>query len=446
MDELAKLNKALADVSAKMQALFDKDEEGANDIAELEALQNEAKDLEAKIVTAEKKAKIMAENDARRTRLAQPATQPTSPVSDTAVTSGLRPRVLDDAQGGFARYDDFLGAVKSASRPGGVVDENLLHLNASYGNNADTGSEGGFLIPPEYSNRIIERMTTLLPIIGKCDLLTLNGNTVTVNGTSDHDKSSTSYRHGGIITYWVGEGDQITRSSLKFRQITLRLHKLAALSYCTEEEMTDVANFGSRLLGKQSEAIADELVEVVMFGSGVGQPMGAFVGTSPCVQVAKETGQAADTIVAENLVKMWSVISDGSRGIGDWYYNGECWPQLASMALAVGTGGTPVFLPVGGFSGAPNTSIFGRPAWSTDHCEALGDAGDITYADFSQYLLAMKGTTETAMSIHLRFDYAETAFRSLFRVDGRPAWDTNMKPRKGDSSRRVSPFVKLADR
>ena len=98
------------------------------------------------------------------------------------------------------------------------------------------------------------------------------------------------------------------------------------------------------------------------------------------------------------------------------------------------------------FTAAPTNTIFGRPANSTDHAEALGDSGDILFADWSQYLLAMKGTTATEMSIHLRFDYAETAFRSMFRVDGRPAWDTNMKPRKGAAARRVSPFVKLAAR
>jgi HK97 family phage major capsid protein len=132
--------------------------------------------------------------------------------------------------------------------------------------------------------------------------------------------------------------------------------------------------------------------------------------------------------------------------MGQWYFNGECWPQLATLYIEVGVAGYPVLMPAGGFTGSPTNTIFGRPALSTDHCPALGDAGDILFADWSQYLLAMKGTTETAMSIHLRFDYAETAFRSIFRVDGRPAWDSNLKPRKGASTRRVSPFVKLAER
>lgn len=433
-------------VSAQIDALLAKDDAGANDEAELLALDAKADALKAEIDQLNKRDELKAKADARKASLQEPVTRPTSPVRERAVTGSVRERVVDDPQGGFRDYGQFLSAVQNASKPGAAINENLLALNAAYGNNSENGSEGGFLIPPEYSNRIFERVEGDLPILSQCDRLTLSGNSVTVNGMADHDRSSTTYRNGGVVVYWVGEGDQITRSSLKFRQASLRLHKLAALSFVTEEEMTDVANFGARLLGKQASAIQDELIEKVMFGTGVGQPLGAFTGTSPCVEVAKEDSQTADTIVAENIVKMWADVYDSSRGMGSWYFNGECWPQLATLFIEVGVAGYPVLMPAGGFANAPTNTIFGRPALSTDHCEALGDSGDILFGDWSQYLLALKGTTETAMSIHLRFDYAETAFRSIFRVDGRPAWDSNLKPRKGASTRRVSPFVKLAAR
>jgi HK97 family phage major capsid protein len=447
MRTIQEISKELEDSTKALDAAL---ESGATPDAELTALDQKCDALKAEMDSAraaeEKKREIQAKNAERLSAARKPIDPLGPPLKERAITSGLKHRVTDDKKGGFAHYGDFLRAVQVASKPGAAVDENLLAMNAAYGNNEDSGSEGGFLIPPEYSNRIIERVEGQLPILAKCDRLTLTGNSVTVNGMADHDKSSTTYRNAGVVAYWVGEGDQVTRSSLKFRQLTLRLHKLAALSYCTDEELSDVANFGTRLLDKQSMAIQEELIEAVLFGTGAGQPMGAFTGTSPCVEVAKESDQSADTVVAENLVNMWGVVSDSSRGNGEWYFNGECWPQLATMGIAVGVGGSAVFMPAGGFAATPYNTIFGRPAYSTEHCEALGDSGDILFADFSQYLLAMKGTTETALSIHLRFDYFETAFRSMFRVDGRPAWDTNLKPRKGASTRRVSPFVKLAAR
>ena len=437
--DIAVKQKAL---DAELLDLLEKDELSDSEEARLGEIEAEQKDLEIKKVKAEKAVTLKKEAMARAEWANSLAEEPESIVNEVSGAT-VRERVLDDPKLGFDTYEMFARDVKDACQSGGRVSDKL---KSAYGNNTESGSEGGFLIPPEYSNRLIERANSAAPILEQCDRLTLSGNTVKINGMIDNDKSSSTYRYGGVIPYWVGEGNQITRSSLKFRQLTLSLNKLAALSYVTEEEMEDVSNFGTRLLDKQGMAMAGEMVEAVMFGTGVSKPLGAFTGTSPCVQVAKETDQAADTIVAENIIKMNSVIADGSYGKGNWYYNGECLPQLELMSIAVGTGGIPVYMPAGGLASKEHGSLKGRPAYVTDHCEALGDAGDIVFADWSQYILATKGTTKTAMSIHLRFDYDEVAFKSTFRVDGRPAWDTNLKPRKGDSDRRVSPFVKLAAR
>jgi len=438
--------KELEEVEAKMGALFDKNETSDTDETELDTLNASAENLKSEIDSINKRGEIKAQSDARKSALKQPVRQPTSPIKEEAVTSGVHARVLDDPTGGFARYDDFLNDVQTASRPGGAMSENLLELNSAYGNNSESGTDGGFLIPPEYSNRIFSRVENELPILSKCDRVAMTSNSIKLNGTIDHDASSTTYRYGGVIPYWVDGGAEITKSQLNFNKIGLDLHKIAALSFVTEEEMTDVANFGSRLLDSQSVAIKGELTNAIMFGTGVGQPLGAFTGTSPCVEVAIETDQAADTVVAENLIKMYGVVYGDSVSRGEWYFNSECWEQLATMALSVGTGGMAAFMPAGGVSATPYNTIFGRPAYPTGICKKLGDAGDIVFADWSEYLLGIKGTIDTAMSIHLRFDFAEAAYRSMFRVDGRPKWSDNFKPRNGATDRRESPFTKLAER
>jgi len=446
LKEIAEKQKAL---DSELAELLEKDALSVDEEKRIDEIEEEQKDLEKKKAQAERKERLekeMKERDEWGKQLAETPDDVLEEIAEETKVKSVQERVLEDPKCGFKRYEDFATAVKQACLPGERVHENLRIIRSAYGNNTEVGSEGGFLIPPEYSNKLLERANESVPALEQCDKLVLSGNSVTVNGIIDHDKSSTTYRHGGVIPYWVGEGDQITRSTLKFRQITLKPHKIAALSYVTEEMMEDVVNFGSRLLEKQGSAIGDELLEAVMFGTGVAKPKGAFLDTSPCVEVAIETGQDADTIVAENIINMESVIYTGSRGKGNWYFNGECLPQLRTMAIAVGTGGIPVYMPPGGLAAESPGRIGGRPAYETEHCSALGDAGDIVYADWSQYILAMKGNVKTALSIHLRFDYAETAFRSMFSVDGRPAWDTNLKPRKGDADRRVSPFVKLAER
>ena len=90
-----------------------------------------------------------------------------------------------------------------------------------------------------------------------------------------------------------------------------------------------------------NEAVSDELAfatqDSIINGNGAGKPLGIL--NSPClVSQAKESGQAAATIVYENLLKMytrkWGPIS---RYV--WLINQEIIPQLATMNLAIGTAG-----------------------------------------------------------------------------------------------------------
>ena len=126
--------------------------------------------------------------------------------------------------------------------------------------------------------------------------------------------------------------------------------------------------------------------------------------------------------------------------------NKDTFPQLAAMTIAVGTGGVPVYLPAGGASGKPYKTLMGRPLIFMEHCRTLGDKGDIYLADFSQYLLGQKKGKgiQAATSIHLKFDYDQTAFRFIFQVDGQPWLPSSITPRY--SSDTLSPFITLIAR
>lgn len=454
MDKVQELRKKNAELCNQAKAINEaaKAEERSlteEEVGQIDELLEEAEQCKAEAMKLERAQAAQARLDKNVADLSKGGGRLSDP--DAILQPGADVQVgrdlfYEDPTWGFKTFNEFCRAVKTASRPGyGIADQRLLKIEAAYGAHTGSGEEGGFLIAPEYSSRLYERMTETLPLLAQCDRLTLQGNSVTINGMVDHTRNATTYRYGGIIPYWVAEAAQITRSNLKFRQITLKLNKLGALSYVTEEELEDVSNFGERLIGKMGAAIADELVEAVMFGTGVGQPLGAFASDA-CLSTAKESGQAADTIVAENIIKMSADLWPVSQGNAIWYYNAEALPQLATMVIAVGAGGTPVYLSGNSVATGTPASLWGRPIYPTEHCEALGDAGDIVLGDFAQYLLATKGTVKTAMSVHLRFDYDEVAYKSTFRVDGRPTWEQSLRPRKGATAKRVSPWVKLAAR
>jgi len=135
-----------------------------------------------------------------------------------------------------------------------------------------------------------------------------------------------------------------------------------------------------------------------------------------------------------------------SEGKAIYLANKDTFPQLAAMSIAVGTGGVPVYLPAGGASGQPYKTLMGRPLIFTEHCQTLGTLGDILLVDFSQYLLGQKKGRgiKADTSIHLKFDYDQTAFRFTFRVDGQPWLPSDITPRY--SSDTLSPFVGITTR
>ena len=135
-----------------------------------------------------------------------------------------------------------------------------------------------------------------------------------------------------------------------------------------------------------------------------------------------------------------------SRPNSVWLINQDIEPDLHTMSIAVGTGGIPVYMPANGLSQQPYGTLYGRPVLPIWQCQTLGTAGDIILADMSQYLLAEKGGIQSASSIHVKFQYDETAFRFVMRLDGQPWWNSALTPFKGGATKTLSPFVVLESR
>jgi HK97 family phage major capsid protein len=185
--------------------------------------------------------------------------------------------------------------------------------------------------------------------------------------------------------------------------------------------------------------------DLAINGSGAGEALGVMA--APClVTVAKETNQVADTILFENLVKMKARVRLRSRNSLVWLANQDVEPQLYTLSLPVGTGGSvmPVYIPSQNQDSGVSGTLLGVPIVFIEHCATLGDAGDILLGDWSMYYAANKGGIESASSIHLKFDYNQTAFRFVTWFDGQPRVKSALTPYKGSNT--VSPFVALAAR
>jgi HK97 family phage major capsid protein len=138
-----------------------------------------------------------------------------------------------------------------------------------------------------------------------------------------------------------------------------------------------------------------------------------------------------------------------SLGRAVWICSHDTFPQLATMALAVGTGGGPVW--IGNYSGGqggmdlPPATILGRPVIFTEKANTLSTAGDINFVDLSYYLIGDRMTMQSMLSEHYLFANDKVAFRIIERVDGRPWLQSAITPHNNSSST-LTPFVQLASR
>lgn len=342
----------------------------------------------------------------------------------------------------FSCLGQQLASIINASRPGGHVDPRLYNAAAKELTEG-VSSDGGFLVQTDFSNDLLQQVYQTGILAPRCRRLQISGNanSIKINGVDETSRAST--RSGGVLGYWKDEAAEKTKSKPKFRQIELSLKKLVGLCYATDELLSDA----SALEGFIKQAFAAEfgfkIDDAIINGTGAGQPLGVL-NAGCLVSVAKESGQKADTLVWENIVKMYARLFPQSRQNAVWLINQAVEPQLMQMAMSVGTGGVPVYLPAGGASAAPYGSLFGRPVIPIEQCAALGDKGDILFADLGGYIIAEKGGIQSDVSIHVNFVYDESVFRFVMRMDGQPERASALTPYKGSDT--LSHFVTLDSR
>lgn len=349
-----------------------------------------------------------------------------------------------DKKDHFNSFGEQMAAVMRAGIPGGNVDPRLF--NAASGLNETTPSDGGFLVQTDFSTELLQEVYNTGVLSSRCRRQPLSGgsNSIKINGVDETSRASS--RYGGIVGYWEDEAGEKTASKPKFRKIELNLKKLIGLCYLTDELMEDAAGLESFVRTAFAGEFGFLVDEAIYNGTGAGQPLG-FMNAGSLVTVAKEAGQAAASLMPENLDNMYARRFAGQTSNYVWLYNQMIEPQLSKLSYAVGTAGTLVYTPPGGMNSAPYGMIKGLPAIAVEQAAVLGTAGDIVLANLQNgYVLAEKGGIKTDMSIHVRFVYDEQVFRFVLRIDGQPVRATALTPFKGGSGATQSHFVALATR
>lgn len=317
---------------------------------------------------------------------------------------------------GFTTLSQFAAAVKQAAEHPAHTDPRLA---AASGMNTTVPSEGGFLVQPEHVKGIMGRaykIGTILPRVTKVNTDS-EGKTFVpyVHETSRKDGS----RFGGLSLTWTAEGETVTPSAPSFARLQLRRKRAIGLCYVTDEMLHAGSGATEEYLTSIfAAATTDALENVIVAGSGSGQPLG-ILSAPGRIEVDRTAG---GQIQAGDVRAMYARLWGPARRRAVWLANestGDALLALADSNLTTFEDGGLV--------------LCGRPVLFTEHVPALGTAGDLSLVDMSDYCLAMDDL-RLDYSPHLKFAEGEGAFRLLIGADGTSTWATSITPRNGSTT------------
>jgi HK97 family phage major capsid protein len=317
--------------------------------------------------------------------------------------------------------------------------EKMIKKSAGDGLVVSSDQDGGYLIFSAASQMLQSTSLEDSIVRPRANRITMSTQLLRMPYLRDQTHAS-GLVYGGIHIYFDDELAQLQSSKVKLAAIEFKLKKMTAMGYASDEWIKwSPVTLGSWLIPKFGEAIGFKEDLVFLRGKGGGQPLGVHNG--PCkIEIAKEDGQDAGTFLLENSTAMFARLKVRKDAKVAWLMNRTVFPQLPLFNITAGAGGAPVF--TNNVGDAPGQKLWGYPIVWTEKVPALGTAGAISLIDFSDYDVADdQSGPEIAQSIHLKFDFGQTAFRITKYIDGQNETDAAFQPTNGST---LSPVITLA--
>lgn len=299
-------------------------------------------------------------------------------------------------------------------------------------------SGGGHLAPPAYMQRIFDGALEDEIVRPRASNFNMTTTQLHIAGIAHNAGADGPF---GVSGGWTAPGETISETTPTIRALELNARGLKVLAHTINELLDDGQGVGSALETALRAGLAYQLDTAFLTGDGVGKPLG-ILNSPALITVAEESGQANSTIVYANLLNMMARLHPRSFSRSVWVASQTCIPQLHTLTVEVGDGGShiPVMTKADG-----GYEILTRPVIFTERLPAITSTtgNDILLCDFSQYAVGMRQGVALEKSMHVGFAQDVEWYRAIVRADGLPLWSEPYVPANGDS---LSPFVALGPR
>lgn len=299
------------------------------------------------------------------------------------------------------------------------------------------GATGGFLVPEEFQAQ-------LLGVMGENSILRSRATRIRMTRRQinipvlDQTGTTAGIPHwfGGMRAYWQEEASQKQASDPTFRRLSLVANKLIMYTRSSDELLDDSAiSLQDFLSGPMGFSGAITWMEDFAFlnGTGAGQPLG-ILNSPATITVAR---QAQGAVTFTDLVNMVSSFLPSGNGL--WLLSQSV---LARLMLMEGPAGNASYLWGNAVNGAPGT-ILGYPYIVTEKLPRMSATsnGDVLLIDPKYYVIGDRQATTVESTKFDRWQYDQTSWRAVHRVDGQPWLSSPLVYQDGTTE--VSPFVML---
>lgn len=265
-----------------------------------------------------------------------------------------------------------------------------------------TGSRGGFLVPEEFANVIIEDIRDVSIMRQLADVITTNSDTLHLPSLASRPRAN-----------WRSEGAVKATSTVDFGETVLTPYSLAVIVGLSEELVADAQLGVGNIINYVSQVMATSLAEKeeVAFweGDGSGKPTGVDNYSLRTINAG-----LTDTSRADALIQAIFRTPQGYRNRGVWVMNSATMEKVATLKdsqnnYLMGTLG-------GGFT----PTLRGRPVYEQNDIPG----GKAFFGDFSYYkIVDRQGVTvdtsrEATVAGQSAFERNLVYVRVEKRVDG----------------------------
>ena len=333
----------------------------------------------------EKKVQAYAAEIERMEQMEAMEAEMNRPVNTPIVTKPVSDKQMPEKKGRAA--DAYKAAMLDALRSGFKRVSNVLQEGVD--------TDGGYLVPEEYDNRLID-------VLDEENIMRKLGTRITTSGEHKINIAATK-----PAASWIEEGGALSFGDATFDQILMDAHKLHVAIKVTEELLYDNA-FGLEdyIITQFGKALANAEEDAFLNGDGVGKPLGLFA--------ASGGGQIAETLTAaikaDDIINLVYALKRPYRKNASFIMNDK---NIAAIRKLKDNNGAYIWQP-SAQAGEPDR-LFGYPV----HTSAYAPEDAIAFGDYKYYNIGDRGTRSFKQLTELFAGNGMIGYVAKERVDGK---------------------------